>query len=343
MRSATITFLYAILVFLGSTGTVYAQKTGGTLANPSPFTPNGGVCGPQTPGNPACDSPLMIQHTRYSDVLFHVGERARRAKEWDKEYAKKESQTLIDALSVPCELTDAEQAGGGKVDIKGKKLDVTVYEAACRSGTGYFLVSQPPEKSLAISCFAAEASHAADVAQGARPDDFSCTLSGYKDAKTMAAVVLKEAGTVCDVGNYRWVGVSTTNGREYSEVSCEGGQGYVLEVPKTSQEAPLSVVDCQNAVKEGLKCALTAVTMPVTLQTFRDAIKDHAVNCDPAEMRYIGREDQDRRYVVELQCPQQPKGLVVFIPLQDNPKPFETLDCPAAATRAIQCKLAAKP
>lgn len=343
MRSATITFLCASLVFLATTGTLCAQKTGGSLPGSSPFTPNGGVCGPQTPGNPACDSPLMTQHTLYSDVLFHVGERARRAKEWDKEYAKKESQKLIDALSVPCELADAEQAGGGKVDVNGRKLDVTVFEAACRSGTGYFLVSQPPEKSLAISCFAAEASHASDVSQGTKPDDFSCTLSGFKDAKTMAAAVLKGVGTACDVSKYRWVGVSTTTGTEYSEVSCDGGQGYVLEVPKTSQTTPLSVVNCQDAVKEGLKCTLTAVTLPVTLQTFRDAIKDHAVDCDPAEIRYIGRETQDRRYVVELQCPQQPKGMVVFIPLQDNPKPFETLDCPAAAARAVQCKLTAKP
>ncbi len=342
MRSAIITFLYVSLVFLGSSGNLYAQRSSGPLPTVSPFTPNTGVCG-RTPGSPTCDSPLMQQHTVYSDVLFHLGEHARQAKGWDKEYAKKESQKLIDALSVPCELADAEQAGGGKIDVDGRMLDVTVYEAACRSGTGYFLVSQPPEKSLAISCFSAEAAHATDVARGAKPDDFSCTLSGYKDAKSMAAAVLKGVGTVCDVSDYRWVGVSTTTGTEYSEVSCEGGQGYVLEVPKTGQTATLSIVNCQDAVKEGLKCALTAVTLPVTLQTFRDAIKDHAIDCDPAEIRYIGRETQDRRYVVELQCPQQPKGLVAFIPLQDNGKPFETLDCPAAAARAIPCKLTAKP
>jgi hypothetical protein len=48
-----------------------------------------------------------------------------------------------------------------------------------------------------------------------------------------------------------------------------------------------------------------------------------------------------QRYVVEVQCPQQPQGLVAFIPLQDAPKPFETIDCSAAAARSIQCKLTA--
>ena len=336
MRSATI-FACASLVLLGWAGNSYAQKS----TTGSPFTPNGGVCG-TTPGSPTCDSVLMQQRTLYSDVLPHLKEHARQAKEWDKEFARKESQKLIDSLSVPCELADAEHAGGGKIEVNGHLTEVTVYEAACRSGTGYFLVSQPPEKSLAVSCFAAEAARATDEAHGDSNDGFTCTLSGYKDAKTMAGVVLKGAGTACDVSDYRWVGVGSLNGTEYSEVSCAGGPGYVLEVPKTGQATQLAVVGCQDAVKEGIKCALTAVNMPVTLQTFRDAIKDHAIACDPAEIRYIGRETQGRRYVVELQCPQQPKGLVAFIPLQDNPKPFETLDCSAAAARSVQCKLTAK-
>ena len=185
----------------------------------------------------------------------------------------------------PCQLADAEHAGGGKVQVNGGLLDVQVFEAACRSGTGYFLVSQPPQKSLAISCFAADAAHTADMAQGAPPDEFVCTLSGNSDVKVMAASVLKGAGTLCDVSNYRWVGVSSKNGTEYSEVACADGNGYVLEAPTTAQ---VSVVGCQDAVKEGIKCALTAVNMPVTLQTFRDAIKDHSVDCEPAEIGTSG-------------------------------------------------------
>jgi hypothetical protein len=284
----------------------------------------------------------MQQKTVYGDMLFNLGEHARNAKKFDRDYALKESQKVIEALALPCELVDAEHAGGGRIQVNGHTVEVAIYEAACRSGTGYFLVSQPPEKSLAISCFAAEAAHAADTAKGVKPDEFACTLPGHSDVKTMAAAVLKEAGTACDVNNYRWVGVGTVNATEYSEVACADGQGYVVEVPGTGLTARVAIVGCQDAVKEGIKCALTAVTMPVTLQTFRDAIKDHAVDCEPAQLRYIGRETQGRRYVVELQCPQQPHGLVAFIPLEGNSKPFETLDCAAAATRAVTCKLTAQ-
>lgn len=334
MRSATIMLACAVVVLLGWVGAVDAQK-----GSPgSPFTPNSTNCGPVA----GCETALLKQWETYRDLPFHLDQNLRQGKEWDKEFARKQSEKLIRELSLPCELVDAERAGGGKITADGQILDVKIYEAACRSGTGYFLVSQPPRDSLAISCFAAEAAHVADVARGLKPDEFSCVLSDHNNVKTMAASVLNRAGTECEVKDYRWVGVSYVNGTEYSEVACADGHGYVLEVPKTGPAAPISVVGCQDAVKQGVKCALSAVTMPVTLQTLRDAIANQAVDCQPAEIRYIGRETQGRRYVVELRCPQQPKGLVAFIPLEGNPKPFETVDCSAAAARALQCTLTAK-
>jgi len=335
MRSATIVLACTVIVLLGWAGAVHAQK-----GSPgSPFTPNSTECAGHIAG---CETALLKQWEMYGDIQFHVDQHLHQGEEWNKEFAKKQSEKLIRELSLPCELVDAERAGGGKITVDGKLLDVKVYEAACRSGTGYLLVSQPPQNSLAVSCFAAEAAHVADVARGAKPDGFSCVLSDHNNIKTMAASVLGKAGTECDVKDYRWVGVSHVNGTEFSEVACADGHGYVLEVPNSGPTASISVVGCQDAVKQGVKCELSAVTMPVTLQTLRDAIANQAVNCDPSEIRYIGRETQGRRYVVELRCPQQPKGLVAFIPLEGNPKPFETVDCSAAAARALQCTLTAK-
>ena len=334
MRSATIVLAFTFVVLLGWAGAVHAQR-----GSPgSPFTPNSVDCGPVA----GCETALMKQWEMYRDLPFHLDQHVRQGKEWDREFARKQSEKLIHELSLPCELVDAERAGGGRIAVDGHMLDVKVYEAACRSGTGYLLVSQPPRNSLAVSCFAAEASHVADIARGLKPDGFSCVLSDQNNVKTMAASVLNRAGTVCDVKDYHWLGVSHVNGTEYSEVACADGNGYVLEIPKTGPAAQISVVGCQDAVKQGVKCTLSPVTMPVTLQTLRDAIANQAVDCEPAEIRYIGRETQGRRYVVELRCPQQPKGLVAFIPLEGNPKPFETVDCSAAAARALKCTLTAK-
>jgi len=53
----------------------------------------------------------------------------------------------------------------------------------------------------------------------------------------------------------------------------------------------------------------------------------------------VGQENVLKRYVVEFQCPQQPKGLVAFIPLNGNTAKFETLDCKAAAKKGVTCQL----
>jgi hypothetical protein len=105
----------------------------------------------------------------------------------------------------------------------------------------------------------------------------------------------------------------------------------------------VSAVSCQEAAKQGLKCHLTdGGPAPVTMQTFRDALKQYEVKCEPTNMRMIGRESVNRRYVVEVQCPEQPKGLVAFIPVAGNANKFETIDCAAAVERQIRCELAAR-
>jgi tagatose-1,6-bisphosphate aldolase len=58
--------------------------------------------------NPACDPPYLRQWDSYRDVPFHLEQHVRQAKKTDQEYAKKESQKIIDDLSVPCELMAAE-------------------------------------------------------------------------------------------------------------------------------------------------------------------------------------------------------------------------------------------
>jgi hypothetical protein len=337
MRSTTIMLAFVLVVFLGW---VEAQAGPPASTPVAPFAPTNAQPCPAIAG---CDTPLMKQFDLYHDMPFKLLARDREAKKWDKEFALKESVKLIQSMSIPCEPVEAEQAGGGKVEIQGRMLQVSVYEAGCKSGTGYFLVSQPPQQPVAISCFAAEAARAADLAKGVAPDGFTCELSGRRDTRLMASSVLKGAGTPCDVNDYRWVGVSYKTGMEFSEVACAGGQGYVIEVPRTSVAEQLAIVGCQDAVQQGILCSLTSVTKPVTLQTLREAIKEHGVECEPAQTRYVGREGQGRRYVVEMQCPQQPKGLVAFIPVGDNTKPFETVDCATAATRsAVQCELTAK-
>jgi hypothetical protein len=327
MRSAAVLMACVSLSVAGFTSMAHAQNIPNA---PSPLR-QGSMPGPLS----------NVDVEKLRDLL----DRDRKAPDARaRDRAKQESATLGGALTLSCEIADAERVGGGRAKADGKALDVAVYEVACTNRTGYFLFAQGAQKPLAISCFAAEATHAADVAQGVK-SQFYCQLPANKDVKATAAALMTAAGTSCAVSNARWFGMNASNQTEYSEVACADGKGYLLKTPLTGASAQTSVMSCQDAAKQGLKCHLTdggAVSAPVTMQTFRDALEQNGVACEPAQMRVIGRESVDRRYVVEMQCPQQPRGLVAFVPAEGNPKPFEAIDCAAAAEREITCTLAGK-
>jgi hypothetical protein len=264
----------------------------------------------------------------------------------DREHrrAKEESGNLIDAIQLSCELTDAALVGRGNATTDGKTIEVNAYEVTCSNHMGYILVSQGPQRPIVMSCFAAEARHAAGVAKQEKSDLY-CQLAANQDVKLMAASLMTTAGATCVVSDVRWFGLSASSQTDYSEVACADGAGFLLKIPQTGPSGAVSVMNCQEAAKQGLKCRLSdggPVSMPVTMQTFRDALKQNDVNCEPLHMRMIGRESVAKRYVVEVQCEEQPNGLVAFIPVAGDTGKFETLDCAAAIERQIHCELIPK-
>jgi hypothetical protein len=296
---------------------------------------------PAPPGDP-------VPHGMQSGFSFPLGGadllKIHDVTDRDRAKTKEEIAKLISAIQLSCELSDAALIGRGKALADGKTIDVSAYEVSCSNRMGYILVSQGPRSPIAMSCFAAAATHAADVAKGENSDLY-CQLGANKDVKVMAASLMQTAGTRCVVSDFRWFGLNASSQTDYSEIACADGEGFLLKVLQTGPSAQVSVMDCQDAAKRGLKCRLTdggPVSTPVNMQTFRDALKQNGVNCEPTNMRMIGRESVDKRYVVEVQCQEQPNGLVAFIPVAGNASKFETLDCAAAVERQIHCELTAK-
>jgi len=286
------------------------------------------------PGNPG--NGILSQ-----DDVAKINGLGNRKSEKAKAQAQEESAKLAKAINLACELIDAEFVGAGTINENGKTRDLKVYEISCGNGMGYFLESRGSQQPIAVSCFAADATHAADIAKGTK-SDFYCQIPANKDVKAMAASLMTMSGTTCTVSELRWFGLSESGQTEYAEVACGDNKGYLLKTPRSGPTALASVMSCQEAAKYGMKCRLTdggRVSAPVSQQALRDALKQNGVNCEPMQMRVVGRESESRRYVVELQCPQQPKGLIAFIPLDGNTNKFETLDCPAAAEQEIPCQL----
>jgi len=170
--------------------------------------------------------------------------------------ARSQGGELAAALNLSCEVRDAERVGTRRMAVSGKEIESDVYEVACRDGAGYILMSQGSEKPVGISCLAAEAARAADEAAGRKPD-LVCGLPQNKDAKTIAATLMSNAGTPCAVRDLQWVGKSAAIQSEFNAALCGDGQGYLLQTPMPGSGTQTRVMTCVEAARQGLRCRLS--------------------------------------------------------------------------------------
>jgi len=254
---------------------------------------------------------------------------------------KVDAAALVATMPFSCNVASAILAAEGPETMDGKAVDTKTYEVACADGMGYFLVSQTPGSPYGISCFAADAAHAADVAAGRKPGTV-CALPANTNINAMATQMMTRAGTPCAVMNHQWHGQSSATSTEFDEVKCGDDAGYMLAVALPGSKAGVRVSTCHEAAMQGLPCKLSDNGAAViSLQVFKDALGQHKIVCDAGaqDMHVFGQETVQKRYVVEFRCPQRPAGLVAFIPVEGNRAPFEAIDCATAARRRVMCTL----
>lgn len=260
--------------------------------------------------------------------------------------ALNDSQATANALQLSCDIVDVRLVSAGREMVDGKPVPAKAYEVACNNGMGYFLVSHSPQAPTGFSCFAADAQRQALEAKGQKFDDI-CTLKANRNLTAAATKILKNAGTACAVTKLAWFGQSTASKMEYNEVACSDGKGYILGTTLPGTPLQMSLIGCPEGAARGMKCQLTTVAAvasndadPVpTADNLKAALAAHGPACTVTDMRVVGRETVRKRHVVEFLCPEQPKGLVAFIPLGANPNKYQAVDCPTAAKAGVICKL----
>jgi hypothetical protein len=261
--------------------------------------------------------------------------------------AKAQSIPLLESLQIACDVSDAKLvvAGTRKPASGGKAVGTRVYEVACSGGMGYLLETQGAEKPIPMTCLAAEEARAIDAAKGKEPA-FFCQLPDNKDVYAMlTSMISAGSGGQCTVGTVKLFGHSESTHSDYSEVACKEGNGFLLRIAQPGTQAKTVVMSCNEAAKQGIKCKLTdpgPAEVPVTMQSFKEALARNGVTCNIGQIRLVGQEDHLKRYVVEYLCADRAAGTVALIPLAGNTNPYESLDCATAlADRGVACSLAA--
>lgn len=208
-----------------------------------------------------------------------------------------------------------------------------------------------------ISCFEAAGAPTAGSARSGGTD-LSCRLPANANVDTMATAVMRGAGTSCAARDVKWLGHSAAPDFDYTDVACTDGQEYVLRTPAPGSQGSIGVLTCRAASKLGAGCQLAsggaasgtaesrAAAHPAPgsaarpdLQWFENAFARNGFACTMKNARIVGRESVRRRWVVEFQCAQHPRGVVAYVPSEgDTVNKFERIDCETAATRHLQCK-----
>jgi hypothetical protein len=335
----------AALMMLGG-GNAQAQLHG---------APAGGVNSPVAPEGHTTGYMSQADITGLADFVDNT--RLLEAKDLvPKTLATKRSTVMLNALHMDCQLTDAAHIAKGSATAGGKPIDVGLYEVACANGMGYLLTLTGLSSASGISCFAASATQQGETANPAKVA-LKCRLPANQNLNAMASTVMRNAGTSCDAHDLKWLGQSAEPKVDYTEVACNGDQGFILRTPTPGSTASIDVLTCKDAASHGAQCqmsaaALAAATAPAAagaassaaeprpdLQWFKEALSKNGVSCDVKKARIVGRESIKRRYIVEYQCPQQPRGVVAYVPsASDSVNPFESIDCDAAALRKIACQ-----
>jgi hypothetical protein len=271
-----------------------------------------------------------------------------------KPLAVKHSTEMLKALQISCQLTDAQHIAAGKSMAGGKPVNIGLYEVACANGMGYLLTLRDLSTASGISCLAASATPSNETSDPGKVD-LKCRLPANQNVGEMATTVMRNAGTTCAARDVKWLGESAEPKLDYTEVACSDDRGFVLRTPTPGSAGNIDVLTCQDAAIHGAKCQMSAAgsaaaaavtTAPApesqarpTLQWFKEALSRNGVACDVKKARIVGRESIKRRYIVEYQCPQQPHGVVAYVPSDgDTVNPFEWIDCDAAATRKLTCE-----
>jgi hypothetical protein len=268
-----------------------------------------------------------------------------------KTLAAKRGTAMLKALQISCQLTDAQHIAAGKATADGKPVDIGLYEVACADGMGYLLTLRDLSTASGISCLAASATQSSDTPDPGKVD-LKCRLPANQSVGEMATTVMRNAGTTCAARKVKWLGESAQPKLDYTEVACSDDRGFVLRTPTPGSAGNIDVLSCQDAASHGAKCQLSAsgpAVVPAapapesqarpTLQWFKEALSRNGVACDVKKARIVGRESIKRRYIVEYQCPQQPHGVVAYVPSDgDTVNPFEWIDCDAAAARKLSCQ-----
>lgn len=200
---------------------------------------------------------------------------------------------FVTKAGVPCEIEKARSIGAG--------AKAAYFEIACKGGAGYIMsTSSPPNPAQDVamqSCLLYEPG-----------GNVSCTLTDRAAQLAIIDQLAAQSDKNCAIKDKRYV-LSTKDGSNYFEASCQDGKGYMFQQGADGKLA--RAIDCAQAEFVGGGCTLTDARAAQTEQAglYTRLAKKGGFDCDVAKYGMLPAQVSGVE-VVELQCSNRPDGAI---------------------------------
>jgi hypothetical protein len=233
-------------------------------------------------------------------------------------------QPIAEKYIPGCQVSDARLLGS---TTSGSLIDR--YEVACGANGGG-IIDYPQFKSTAQVAY-----HNCLMVDGTPS---ACTLTTKAQISAQMAPLAAKADPKCQVSGARFVGVAKESQATYYEFGCSNQVGFMVQVNPDgsfSREVP-----CSAAAGLG-GCTLTAGTAVAATAnaTYSAELKAAGKPCTVSEYNVVGSQEATHRDYVEFKCPEQPWGLIGFVPQPGAQADVNVTDCFMDQVRHKSCTL----
>jgi hypothetical protein len=221
-----------------------------------------------------------------------------------------------------CTLNNARLVGS-----TSKEPLIDRYEVGCTAAAGG-LIDYPQLGTAGTptytSCMA--------VADSKQTCTFTTAEQMMDGIKPLAAAADKN----CQVNNARLAGLTTAGDGYFYEFGCANQPGFMVQT-KLDNTFVRSVTCLQAASLGGCKFTDTTAATADAKNDYTKALKTMGYTCTVSDFNLIGTQATTKRDYVEFKCPEQPWGLIGFVPQAGGTIAGSVADCFVDQTRRKAC------
>jgi len=226
-----------------------------------------------------------------------------------------------------CVVNNARILGSTPANSDQPKIDR--YEVGCENSVGG-IVDYPQFGSDApvnfITCVVGAGS------------GFPCQFSSADAITASMKPLAAKADANCQVNNVAFLGVSKDSSGYFYEFGCANQPGFVVQAG-TDNSLQREISCAQAAPLGGCKFTDASVAQADAKSDYSKVLKAGGYTCTVSAFNLIGQQESTKRDYIEFTCPEQPWGLVGFVPQPGSPSSLHVKDCFIEQSTRADCTL----